>query len=195
MVEGLNKTVALVGMMGAGKSAVGKALAAKCGVPFLDSDEEIEKAANCSIAEIFEDYGEPFFRDRETRVIERLLDEEGVILSTGGGAFLSSINRDLIDEKGVAVWLKADIDILWNRVKNKTTRPLLRTANPYETLRDLALSREPSYAKAAVVVEAEPHLSVDAMADKVIAALRAHGGVLAGDAGESQVTEGSPESV
>ncbi|WP_439103072.1 shikimate kinase [Celeribacter marinus] len=189
MALGLKKTVALVGMMGAGKTAVGKALALKCGVDFLDSDAEIEKAANCSIAEIFSDYGEAFFRDKETLVISRLLDTKQVVLSTGGGAFLSGTNRDMISQKGVAVWLKADVDILWNRVRHKNTRPLLRTANPYETLTDLVTSRTPLYEKAGVIVTAEPSLSIEGMADKVIDALRAYGGILDEDLDEDTVTE------
>ncbi len=178
MAVGLKKTVALVGMMGAGKTAVGKALAQKCGVEFLDSDAEIEKAANCSIAEIFSDYGEAFFRDKETLVISRLLDSKKVVLSTGGGAFLSRVNRDMIAEKGVAVWLKADLDILWNRVRHKNTRPLLRTDNPYETLRELMRTRTPFYEEAGIIVEAELSLSIEGMADKVIDALRDYGGIL-----------------
>lgn len=174
----LKKTVALVGMMGAGKTAVGTALARRLGVPFLDSDTEIERAANSTIAEIFERYGEEFFREKESQVIERLLDSERVILSTGGGAFLSGRNRDMIADKGVAVWLKADTDLLWDRVRHKTTRPLLRTDNPFKTLSDLVTVREPFYAKAGVIVEAEPGLSVDSMAAKVETALMAHGGIL-----------------
>lgn len=177
-MTGLRKTVALVGMMGAGKTAVGKVLATRLGVPFLDSDQEIEKAADRSIAEIFTRDGEAFFRARETEVIGRLLDTERGILSTGGGAFLSEINRATIAEKGIAVWLKADLDLLWSRVKHKNTRPLLRTDNPYETLRELVAARTPSYEMAGIVVESEPGLSIEAMADKVIDALKAHGGIL-----------------
>lgn len=180
MARGLKKTVALVGMMGAGKTAVGKALAARLSVPFLDSDAEIEKAASMSIAEIFSRDGERFFRQRETEVIWRLLDTERAVLSTGGGAFLSQTNRDMIAQKGVAVWLKADLDILWARVRSKSTRPLLRTDNPFETLKSLAEQREPFYAQAGVVVIAEPNLSIEAMAEKVMAALEAHGGILDG---------------
>ena len=110
----LKKTVVLVGMMGAGKTAVGKALAVALHVPFLDSDAEIERAANMSIAEIFERDGEAFFRDRETQVIDRLLADECGVLSTGGGAFLAQRNRELISRKGVSVWLKVDLPILWS---------------------------------------------------------------------------------
>ena len=175
----LLKTVALVGMMGAGKTAVGKALAQRVHAPFMDSDAEIEAAANMSVAEIFARDGEPFFRTKETQVIERLLTEEKAVLSTGGGAFLSPQNQQMIADKGVAVWLKADLDILWNRVKHKDTRPLLRTENPYETLKALLEARAPAYAQAGVIVEAEPDMSIDEMAEKVVAALVQHGGVIA----------------
>ncbi|WP_460273862.1 shikimate kinase [Celeribacter sp. ULVN23_4] len=180
-MSGLRKTVVLVGMMGAGKTAVGKALAARLDVPFLDSDQEIEKAADRSIAEIFTRDGEAFFRARETEVIGRLLETQRGILSTGGGAFLSEVNRKIIAEKGIAVWLKADLDLLWSRVKHKTTRPLLRTDNPYETLKSLLEARTPSYAEAGIVVESEHGLSIEDMAEKVIDALAAQGGILEED--------------
>lgn len=182
MGQKLKKTVALVGMMGAGKTAVGRALAARLQVPFVDSDAEIEKAAAMQISEIFARDGEPFFRNRETEVINRLLEGDHVILSTGGGAFLSETNRALIAQKGVAVWLKADLDLLWDRVRHKDTRPLLRTDNPYETLRVLMAQREPLYARAGVVVEAEKTFTVEEMTTKVLAALRAHGGILEDEA-------------
>lgn len=167
----LKKTVVMVGMMGAGKTAVGRALAAKIGVPFLDSDAEIVKAANMSIAEIFERDGEAFFRTKETQVIDRLLDEERGILSTGGGAFLADGNRDLISEKGVAVWLDADLDLLWQRVKHKDTRPLLRTENPRQTLSDIFDARVPVYSKAELSVKADPSYSIEDMAERVLKAL------------------------
>ncbi len=152
----LKKTIVLVGMMGAGKTAVGKALAARLGVPFLDSDAEIIEASAMSIAEIFERYGEPFFREKESRVLDRLLeaDVKGV-LSTGGGAFLAEANRRLISEKGISVCLQADLDLLWNRVRHKTTRPLLRTANPRATLKELYEARASVYAMADVSVRAD----------------------------------------
>lgn len=167
----LKKTAVMVGMMGAGKTAVGTALARLLGVPFLDSDEEIVRAADRSIAEIFERDGEPFFRARETEVISRLLGGTPGILSTGGGAFLSAHNREMIAEKGVSVWLKADLELLWHRVRHKTTRPLLRTANPRETLRGLYETRLPFYQMADIVVDSAPDLSVEDMAHRVIAAL------------------------
>ncbi|MEL7082222.1 MAG: shikimate kinase, partial [Pseudomonadota bacterium] len=139
----LKKTVVMVGMMGAGKTAVGRALAARLGVPFLDSDAEIEAAANMTVQEIFARDGEPFFRDREAKVIARLLEEERGILSTGGGAFLAEGNREAITDKGVSVWLDADLDLLWNRVRHKDTRPLLRTPDPKATLADIFAARVP----------------------------------------------------
>ncbi|MFN7051319.1 MAG: shikimate kinase [Gemmobacter sp.] len=174
----LKKTVALVGMMGAGKTAVGTALARMLGVPFRDSDEEIVKAASRSIAEIFERDGEPFFRARETEVLSRLVKGQPCILSTGGGAFLSDLNRNIIGATGVSVWLRADLDLLWHRVRHKATRPLLRTANPRETLRQLHEARVPYYALADVTVDAEPDLSIELMAQRVIEALKTRNDVL-----------------
>lgn len=174
----LVKTVVLVGMMGAGKTAVGTALARQLGVAFKDSDEEIVRAANRSIAEIFERDGEPFFRARETEVIGRLLRGTPCVLSTGGGAFLSEANRTLFHDVGVSVWLKADLELLWQRVRHKTTRPLLRTANPRETLRELYEARQPLYAKADIVVESAAERSVDDMAGRVVEALKSRPDVL-----------------
>lgn len=167
----LKKTAVLVGMMGSGKTAVGTALARLLGVAFLDSDAEIAIAADRSIAEIFARDGEAFFRERETQVISRLLDQECGVLSTGGGAYLSAINRQIISRKGVAVWLRADQELLWSRVRHKTTRPLLRTNYPRQTLLKLCAEREPSYALAALSVEAKRAYSIDQMADKVVVAL------------------------
>lgn len=177
----LKKTVVLVGMMGAGKTAVGKALAAHLDVPFLDSDEEIVKAAHMSIAEVFARDGEVFFRARETEVITRLLDQQSGILSTGGGAFLAPQNRDVIADKGVAVWLRADLDLLWSRVRSRNTRPLLQTDNPYETLRDLCAAREPLYAQADLVVQGSRKYSIEDMVDAVIKALKTRPDVLETD--------------
>lgn len=167
----LKKTVAMVGMMGAGKTAVGRAVAATLGAPFLDSDSEIEAAANLSVPEIFERDGEAFFRKRETEVIARLLDSARGILSTGGGAFLTESNRQLISERGVSVWLNADIELLWNRVKHKDTRPLLRTDDPKATLTALHAARVPFYKQADLTVICDARLSIDAMAERVIATL------------------------
>ena len=174
----LKKTVVMVGMMGAGKTAVGTAVARALGVPFLDSDEEIVRAADRSIAEIFERDGEAFFRARETEVLGRLLRDMPCILSTGGGAFLSETNRALVHEAGVSVWLRAELDLLWQRVRHKTTRPLLRTANPRETLRVLNEARLPFYELADLVVDSSPDLSVEGMAQRVIDALATRADVL-----------------
>ncbi|MGY3436712.1 MULTISPECIES: shikimate kinase [unclassified Marinovum] len=174
----VKKTIVMVGMMGAGKTAVGRAVAQRLGVSFLDSDAEIVEAANMSIAEIFSRDGEPFFRSKETQIIGRLLESERCVLSTGGGAFLSGTNREMIADQGVAVWLDADLDLLWQRVKHKDTRPLLRTADPYATLKDLYEKRVPQYAKADVHVKADKSYSIDQMARRVIEDLEARPDVL-----------------
>ena len=170
-MQRLKKTVVMVGMMGAGKTAVGTALARLLGVDFLDSDEEIVRAADRSIAEIFERDGEPFFRARETEVLGRLLRGTPCVLSTGGGAFLAETNRRLIHDSGISVWLRADLDLLWLRVRHKTTRPLLRTANPRATLAALYHARVPVYELADLVVDSFADLSVDVMAQRVATAL------------------------
>ncbi|PTX54274.1 shikimate kinase [Litoreibacter ponti] len=167
----LIKPVVLVGMMGAGKTAIGGAMARALGVPFLDSDEALVEAANCSIAEIFERDGEEFFRARESEVIARLLDGAPAVLSTGGGAYLSADNRAMIAKRATTVWLKADLALLWERVRHKTTRPLLRTGDPYATLKDIYEARTPIYAKADLAVEAHASYSIDQMAARVIDAL------------------------
>ena len=168
---GLKKTIVMVGMMGAGKTAVGTALARALGAPFLDSDEEITRAADRSIAEIFERDGEPFFRARETEVLNRLLHGAPCVLSTGGGAFLSETNRSLIRSTGVSVWLRADLDVLWARVRHKSTRPLLRTANPYQTLGALYEARMPFYQEADLAVDSSADLTVEDMAARVVESL------------------------
>jgi shikimate kinase len=177
-MQRLRKTVVLVGMMGAGKTAVGTALARLLAVPFLDSDEEIVRAANRSIAEIFERDGEPFFRARETEVLSRLLHGEPCVLSTGGGAFLAAVNRELIHQNGVSVWLRADLDLLWQRVRHKATRPLLRTQNPRETLKSLYAVRLPAYAAADLAVDSAAEIPVEVMAERVAQALAGRPDVL-----------------
>ncbi len=174
----LKKTVALIGMMGSGKTAVGNALARMLNVPFVDSDEAIERAADRTVAEIFQRDGEPFFRARETEVLARLMSGPPCVLSTGGGAFLAPANRDIIAGKGVAVWLKADLDLLWQRVRHKTTRPLLRTPDPRATLAGLLAAREPVYALAQLSVEAAPDYSIEDMTGKVLSALSARPDIL-----------------
>ncbi|OIQ31988.1 MAG: shikimate kinase [Alphaproteobacteria bacterium MedPE-SWcel] len=174
----LKKTIVLVGMMGAGKTAVGRALAARLEVPFLDSDHEIEAAANMTIPEIFSRYGEPFFREKEYQVISRLLQEECGVLSTGGGAFLAERNRNVMSASGVSVCLQADLDVLWKRVKGRDSRPLLRSADPYQTLADLYQARVPVYAQADLVVPSDGVVSIETMVDRVLEALAARPDVL-----------------
>ena len=158
-------------MMGSGKTAVGSAMARLLAVPFRDSDTEIELAANRTIAELFERDGEDFFRQKESQVLARLLEGAPCILSTGGGSYLRDENRRMISQRGVAVWLRASTGLLWNRVKHKSTRPLLRTADPRGTLEKLSEERTPHYAMAEFIVDADPTYSIEDMANKVIRAL------------------------
>ncbi len=176
----LRKTVALVGMMGAGKTAVGTALARRLSVPFLDSDAEIEAAARMSIPEIFARDGEAFFRRKEAQIIARLLDGPPGVLSTGGGAWLQQENRCAISARGVAVWLDAGIDVLWSRVMGKESRPLLRTEDPRATLAALYAERRPAYAAADLAVSSDGETTVAEMVDRVIAALATRPDVLEG---------------
>ena len=174
----LNKTVVMIGMMGAGKTAIGSALARRLDVPFLDSDAEIVKAADRSIAEIFERDGEAFFRQKESQVIARLLKARPGVLSTGGGAFLSADNRRMISEAGVSVWLRAELDLLWARVRHKDTRPLLRVPDPYGLLKELYDARVPLYAKADLTVDTDQDVSIDEMTERVLRALETRPDVL-----------------
>ena len=174
--------MALVGMMGAGKTAIGQSVARSLGVRFLDSDAEIASAANSTIPEIFEKFGERFFREKESQVIARLLSSDSVILSTGGGAFLDPRNRETIAEYGVALWLRADLDLLWSRVRHKSTRPLLQTSDPFGTLKEISEARNPVYAKAELVVDASPDYSISDMSDQVIQALLSRPDVLVEEA-------------
>lgn len=167
----LRRSVVLVGMMGSGKTAVGRVLAARLGVPFLDSDAAIEEAAKASIAEIFARDGEPFFRDREAEVLARLLSGPPAVVSTGGGAFMAERNRLVIADRGVALWLDADLGTLWDRVRHKDTRPLLRTPDPKGTLAALYEKRVPVYRLAELSVKAEPGYSVEETASRALAVL------------------------
>ena len=175
----VKKTIVMVGMMGAGKTAVGRALATRLGVPFIDSDAEIELAANASIAEIFQRDGEAFFRAKETQVIERLLGGESGILSTGGGAFMLPANRQMISAQGVSVWLDAPLPLLWQRVRHKDTRPLLRTPDPHATLAAMFEERVPVYALADLRVPVLARYSIEDTVDAVIAQLQTRPDVLA----------------
>ncbi|MCA0356474.1 MAG: shikimate kinase [Proteobacteria bacterium] len=154
------KTIVLVGLMGVGKSSVGRRLANVLGLPFRDADNEVEAAAGRSISEIFAELGEPAFRDGERRVIARLLDEPPHVLATGGGAFVNAETRALINEKAVSVWLKADVELLARRVSRKDNRPLVRGKDPVKVLTELAEARYPAYAEAQVHVETgdTPHM-------------------------------------
>src|SRR5215468_8345690 len=131
------RLIVLVGMMGAGKSTVGRRLAARLRLPFIDADTEIEAAAGMTIPEIFEQHGEPHFRDGEARVIARLLDGEPAVLATGGGSFMREETRQRIGEKAISIWLKADPDVIMRRVKRRADRPLLQTADPATTVNRL----------------------------------------------------------
>lgn len=170
----LARSLVLVGLMGAGKTSVGKRLAALLGVPFADSDHEIVEAAGMTIPEIFETLGEPAFRDGERRVIARLLGEQPRVLATGGGAFVEPRTRAEIKAHATSVWLRADVDVLWDRVRDRPGRPLLQTANPRATLADLAARRAPSYAEADVTVDSRRGVSHEAMARAIVAAVREH---------------------
>ena len=151
-----NRSIVLVGMMGAGKSSIGRRLAARLGIPFIDADAEIESAAGMTIPEIFDKHGEPYFRAGEARVIARLLDNGPQVLATGGGSLMDAQTRALIGEKGVSIWLKADIDVLLKRTKRRNDRPLA------EKIKDLLPIREPLYAQADIVVQSrdEPHENI-----------------------------------
>jgi shikimate kinase len=169
----LPRTVALVGLMGAGKSAIGRRLGHRLGLPFVDADDEIERAAGCTISEFFERFGETEFRNGERRVISRLLEGPPHVLSTGGGAYIDTATRALMREKALTVWLRADLDVLYDRVKKRSNRPLLREGDPREILGRLMEQRYPIYAEADLVVEstAQP---ADRTTEQVIEALRRH---------------------
>jgi shikimate kinase len=147
------RTIALVGLMGVGKSSVGRRLAGVLGLPFRDADAEVETAAGRSIADIFTELGEPAFRDGERRVIARLLDQPPHVLATGGGAFMNPETRALMKSRAVTVWLKADLDVLARRVSRKGTRPLLADKDPMQVLEAQAQARYPAYAEADIAVE------------------------------------------
>ena len=146
----IDRPLVLVGMMGVGKSTIGRKLAQLLGLPFADADEEIEQAAQMSVAEIFERFGEDYFRDGERRVIARLMEGGPKVIATGGGAFVQDETRKLILERGIAVWLDSDVDTLVERVGRKDTRPLLRGGDPHEIVARLKAEREPFYAEAPI---------------------------------------------
>ncbi|WP_084399303.1 shikimate kinase [Henriciella aquimarina] len=165
-----DRTIALVGLMGAGKSTVGRRLAETLGREFHDSDEEIEKAAGLAISDIFTLHGEAEFRRGERRVLERLLNEKPHVLATGGGAYLDPETRDLLREKAITIWLNADLETLWRRVSRRSHRPLLQTENPKGVLSQLLTERTPIYEQADLVVRSQegPH---KATVDSILKAL------------------------
>ena len=158
------RSIVLVGMMGAGKSSIGRRLASRLGIPFIDADTEIESAAGMTIPEIFEKHGEPYFRAGEARVIARLLDNGPQVLATGGGSVMDPQTRALIGQKGISIWLKADIDVLLKRTKRRNDRPLV------EKIKDLLPVREPIYAQADIIIQSrdEPH---DTIIDEIMGEL------------------------
>jgi shikimate kinase len=166
-----NRSIVLVGMMGVGKSSIGRRLAARLNVPFVDADAEIEKAAGMNIADIFARHGEPYFRSGEARVIARLLEGGPQVLATGGGATMNADTRAAIKAKGVSIWLNAEFDVLMRRInKRKNDRPMLQTADPGATLRELLAERAPVYAQADLTVQSRevPH---DAIVTEIMTAL------------------------
>lgn len=168
-----DRAIVFVGLMGAGKTAIGRRVAASIGLPFADSDQEIEKASRMTVADLFEAYGEAEFRSLEQRVIARLLQESPRVLSTGGGAFMNADTRAAIHRAGISVWLKADLDTLMARVMKKQTRPLLKTGNPREIMEKLMAARYPIYGEADVIVNTRDDRR-EIIADEVIAAIAAH---------------------
>ena len=158
-----DRSIVLIGMMGVGKSSIGRRLGARLGIPFVDADAEIERAAGMSIADIFARHGEAAFRSGEARVIARLLNGGPQVLATGGGAVMNPATRALIQEKGVSIWLSAEFELLLRRIsKRKAERPMLQTADPTATLRELLAAREPIYAQADLTVQSRdvPHDAV-----------------------------------
>lgn len=178
LVSTLSRPVVLVGLMGAGKSTIGRRLASVLGLPFIDSDNEIVEAAGCSIADIFEMYGEAIFRDLEQRVLLRLISSEPCIIATGGGAFINPAIRTAIKEKAISVWLKADLDILLERVSRRDTRPLLKTGDKGAILSKLMDERYPIYGEADIIIDSNAGLH-EAVVDNILGVLKkraGHGG-------------------
>jgi len=167
------RSIVLIGLMGAGKSAIGRRLAKRLGLSFVDADKEIEAAAGKSINEIFADHGEDYFRDGERRVIARLLSNGPIVLATGGGAYMNAETRAEVAEKGVSIWLKADLDVLMERVSRRDTRPLLRAGDPREIMQRLIDERYPVYAGADITIESrnEPH---EIVVEQIVDAIDAH---------------------
>ncbi len=166
----VRRSIVLVGMMGAGKSSIGRRVALRLGIPFIDADAEIEKAAGMSISDIFAIRGEAEFRAGETRVIARLLESGPQVLATGGGAFVNPETRAAVAAKGISIWLKADFDVLLKRIRRRHDRPLLKTEDPGATLRKLMQERDPIYALADLTVQSRDVLH-DRIVDEIVSAL------------------------
>ena len=167
------RTLVMVGMMGAGKSSIGRRLAGRLSIAFADADAEIEKAANATISEIFEQHGEAYFRDGERRVIQRLLDGEQMVLATGGGAFIYPQTRAAIMADTISIWLKADHDLLMSRVKRRSNRPLLKTADPEAVMQRLIDERSPYYANATIQIQSRD-VAHDIVIDEILTVLAAY---------------------
>lgn len=171
IVRGLaGRSIVMVGLMGCGKSAIGRRLAARLGIPFIDADEEIERAAGQSISDIFAAHGEAYFRDGERKVIQRLLANGSQVLATGGGAFMSAETRAAVRERGLSVWLRADLPVLMRRVGKRNTRPLLKTDDPEAVMRRLMSERYPVYAEADLVIESRD-VAHEVIVEEIVAAI------------------------
>lgn len=168
-----SRSLVLVGLMGCGKSSIGRRLATRLGLPFVDTDDEIERVAQKSVSEIFADHGEAFFRDREAKVIARLLANGPQVLATGGGAFMTAETRDRIHEAGISIWLRAELPVLMRRVGKRDCRPLLKNGEPEQIMRDLMQKRYPVYAEANLTIESRevPHESI---VGEIVLALSRH---------------------
>ncbi len=179
-IAGLDRPIVLVGLMGAGKTTVGRRLASRLHLPFVDADEEIERAAGLSISEIFDAFGEGEFRAGERRIMARLLEGPPQVIATGGGAFIDPETRGNIAAHGISIWLRADLDVLTERVARRNSRPLLRDKDPRATLASLMAIRDPIYAQADLVVDSadQPH---SATVEKILAALADFCGARAGN--------------
>ena len=186
----IRRTIVLVGLMGAGKSCIGRRLATRLEMPFVDADREIEEAAGCSISEIFERHGEQAFRDGERRVILRLLEGPTCVLATGGGAFMDPRTRQAVRQRAISIWLRADLDLLTRRVARRNDRPLLQVDDPRRKLEELMAVRYPVYAESDVTVDSQdgpPDATLERVMDALTDYIAAHPEV--GDSHESDVAK------